>query len=167
MDGRLRYDEITQPAIGNLKLTENRPKVAVCGYNVMIPEFNEDGYLPPGVHAATMDEIAERFGASNEIRRAQIQSLVWLVDTARRGNAIGLCINGSFVTDVEEPNDIDCVLLIPQDVSDATVLHELQQGFPFLSLEVVTEVDEFAYFTQRFFASDRESVVKGMIEVIL
>lgn len=114
-----------------------------------------------------MDEIEERFGGSNVIRRAQFQSLVWLVEVARRAKADRLSINGSFVTDIDEPNDVDCVLLIPQDVSDSTVLHELQQGFPFLSLEVVTEVDEFAYFTQRFFASDRESVMKGMIEVKL
>jgi hypothetical protein len=29
---------------------------------VVIPDFDQDGYLPPGVHPATIDEIAERFG---------------------------------------------------------------------------------------------------------
>ena len=28
----------------------------------MIPPFNKNGYLPPGIHKASLDEIAERFG---------------------------------------------------------------------------------------------------------
>jgi hypothetical protein len=46
----------------------------------MIPPFNEHGYLPPGIHPATLDEIAERFGQESELRRDQMESLRWLVD---------------------------------------------------------------------------------------
>jgi hypothetical protein len=35
----------------------------------MIPPFNENGYLPPGIHLASLDEIAERFGRQSEMRR--------------------------------------------------------------------------------------------------
>jgi hypothetical protein len=38
----------------------------------MIPPFNELGFLPPGVHAATLAEIRDRFGGFSEIRRAQV-----------------------------------------------------------------------------------------------
>ena len=41
---------------------------------VMIPPFNENGYLPPGIHKASLEEIAERFGRQSEIRRAQMES---------------------------------------------------------------------------------------------
>jgi hypothetical protein len=41
----------------------------------MIPEFNDDGYLPPGIHTVTLEEIAARFGQESETRRAQMQSL--------------------------------------------------------------------------------------------
>lgn len=41
----------------------------------MIPDFNEHGYLPPGIHRATPAEIEERFGRGSEIRRAQMQLL--------------------------------------------------------------------------------------------
>jgi hypothetical protein len=27
----------------------------------MIPDFDDQGYLPPGIHGATLDEIAEAF----------------------------------------------------------------------------------------------------------
>ncbi len=28
----------------------------------MIPELDDQGYLPPGIHRASIDELAERFG---------------------------------------------------------------------------------------------------------
>lgn len=46
----------------------------------MIPEFNEHGTLPAGVHLATLEEIAARFGRETELRRVQMESLGWLVD---------------------------------------------------------------------------------------
>jgi hypothetical protein len=81
----------------------------------MIPEFSEQGYLPPGIHRATLAEIEERSGRGTEIRRAQMQSLYWLVDLARRAGIERLILNGSFVTDAFEPNDVDCVLLMGLD----------------------------------------------------
>ena len=77
----------------------------------MIPEFSDDGYLPPGIHFATLDEIAVRFGLEPELRRVPMEWLRWLVDLAKRGGVQRLIVNGSFVTDGWEPNDIDCVLL--------------------------------------------------------
>jgi hypothetical protein len=45
----------------------------------MIPPFNDDGRLPPGVHPATLDEIDARFGRGSELRRAQFESLRWMI----------------------------------------------------------------------------------------
>ena len=81
----------------------------------VIPPFNDQGYWPAGVHVATFDEVAARFGAESELRRAQIDSLRWLIDLARRAKAQRLIVNGSFVTDVFEPNDVDGVLLVASD----------------------------------------------------
>ena len=81
----------------------------------MIPDFNEHGYLPPGIHSATLEEIEEHFGRGSELRRAEMQSLRWLVDAARRAGVLRIIVNGSFVADVYEPNDVDCVLLIGPD----------------------------------------------------
>ncbi len=77
----------------------------------MIPAFYDNGYLPPGIHLATLDEIRDRFGLESEVRRAQMESLVWLVDLARSAGIRRIVVNGSFVTDILEPNDVDCVLL--------------------------------------------------------
>lgn len=42
----------------------------------MIPAFDEFGYLPPGIHPATLDEIDARFGGLSELRRVQMKSLI-------------------------------------------------------------------------------------------
>jgi Family of unknown function (DUF6932) len=81
----------------------------------VIADFNEHGYLPPGIHSATLDEIAVRFGSEWEVRRAQMESIRWLVDLARKAGAQRLIINGSFATEILEPNDVDCVLLPATD----------------------------------------------------
>ena len=133
----------------------------------MIPPFNENGYLPPGIHKASLDEIAERFGRQSEMRMAQMDSVRWLVDLVRHAGVERMILNGSFVTAIREPNDVDCVLLMMPDApKDQTVETVLEDGLPFLEVDVVSR-SEFDYFVERFFAADRRRILKGMIEVIL
>ena len=54
----------------------------------MIPPFDEQGYLPPGIHSATLEELVSRFGCGSELRRVQAESLRWLVDAARRAGVL-------------------------------------------------------------------------------
>ena len=132
----------------------------------MIPFFNEDGYLPPGVHRATLEEITARFGQESELRQVQMESLRWLVDLAQRAGVQRIVVNGSFVTDKLEPNDVDCVLLIGANFpSDAAAEAELLAGLPFINLELV-DAEGFQQFTERTFATDRNLIPKGMVEVI-
>jgi len=132
----------------------------------VIPDFNEQGYLPPGVYGATVEEIAERFGQGSELRRVQMESLLWLVDLARRAGVLRIIVDRSFVTDVYEPNDIDCVLLIGPDYPrDSTVDAELQQGLPFIQAELVLP-EVFDYYVNTLFGTDRRNVPKGLIEVL-
>jgi hypothetical protein len=127
----------------------------------MIPPFNESGFLPSGVHAATLGEIRDRFGEASEIRRAQMDSIGWLIDIAHRAWVSRIILNGSFVTDIMEPNDVDCVLLIaPGPSKDQMAEDELLQGLPFLDISLVGPKD-FDYFVRRFFALDRAQRTKG------
>jgi hypothetical protein len=74
-------------------------------------------------------------------------------------------VNGSFVTDKLEPNDVDCVLLIgPGFPHDAVAEVELLAGLPFINMELV-DLEGFRQFTERTFATDRNLVSKGMLEV--
>ena len=132
----------------------------------MIPDFNADGFLPPGVHRATLSEIRERFGGPSEIRRAQMESVGWLIDLAARAGVQRIVLNGSFVTNIIDPNDVDCVLLIgPGASKNPAAEDELLLGLPFLDISLVGQ-NEFDYFVERFFAVDRMLKIKGMVEVV-
>jgi hypothetical protein len=95
-----------------------------------------------------------------------MESLRWLVDLARRAGVLRIIVNGSFVTDKLEPNDVDCVLLIgPGFPHDAAAEAELLAGLPFINMELV-DPEAFRQFTERTFATDRNLVPKGMVEVL-
>ncbi len=131
----------------------------------MIPHFDDNGFLPPGIYPATVDEITERFGREPEVRRAQMESIRWLVEIAQRAGIERIVLNGSFVTHQYEPNDVDCALLIDREARlDRDAMDELIKGLPFLEINIV-EQTEFDLLTQ-YFATDRFRSRKGMLEVI-
>jgi hypothetical protein len=133
----------------------------------VIPELNDVGYLPPGVHQASLEEIAARFGQESEIRQVQMDSVRWLVEIAKNAGVERLIINGSFVTDAFEPNDVDCALLLSADFPlDPAAADDLTQGLPFIDLHM-TEAKEFAIMVEQLYGSDRDTIPKGVIEVIL
>jgi hypothetical protein len=119
------------------------------------------------VHVATLEEVIDRFGHGSEQREAQAQSLRWLVPLCRRAGVSKLLINGSFVTDKVEPNDVDCVALQgPSYSAISTEAAELRQGLPFIELKVVAQID-YDRFRDVLFASDRAMIDKGVVEVML
>jgi hypothetical protein len=132
----------------------------------MIPPFNDSGYLPAGVYPATLAEIAERFGGPSELRHVQMESVRWMVDLALRAGVLRIILNGSFVTDIMEPNDVDCVLLIPRGgPRDVEAFRELRAGLPFVSAAMVRTARRFDEYVLGIFAEDRWGTPKGVIEV--
>ena len=78
-----------------------------------------------------------------------------------------MILNGSFVTDAIDPNDVDCVLLVAADFhEDSEAAMELHEGLPFLDLEIVDE-SELLFLVEELFATDRETVPKGLVELML
>ncbi|MBI4581430.1 MAG: hypothetical protein HY718_17135 [Planctomycetes bacterium] len=133
----------------------------------MIPPFDDSGCLPAGIHAATLAEVEDRFGRQSELRRVQMESVRWMVDLAVRAGVQRIVLNGSFVTDIIEPNDVDCVLLVGRGYpNDSTAADELLAGLPFLEISVVRQ-HGFKRLVREFFATDRFHVPKGMVELIL
>jgi hypothetical protein len=142
----------------------------------MIPAFRSDGYLPEGLHVASEADVTFRFGSSSPRRRRLVLRLRRWIELAQKVKARRLLIDGSFVTEKREPNDIDAVILLPADFAD-----QIEQGFePALELEhmLLTRHPEeiFAaeddvdwrewmdFFTQTREADGRR---KGLVEVEL
>jgi hypothetical protein len=71
-----------------------------------IPEFNELGYLPPGVYEANWQEFLQRFGVNPH----RLKLATGLAAALRKLGIAGcrrVIVGGSFVTDKEQPNDFD------------------------------------------------------------
>lgn len=94
-----------------------------------------------------------------------MDSIRWMLELARKAAVRRIILNGSFVTDTIEPEDVDCVLLVADPTVDAEAEEELQDGLPFMDI-LLAGPEIFTDFTDRFFAFDRDRSTKGMIEVI-
>ena len=75
-----------------------------------IPELNQNGLLPCGVHDCTLVEIADFFGINAHRRRLCRNFVTCLEREIRPVFVYPILVDGSFVTDKDEPEDVDVVL---------------------------------------------------------
>jgi hypothetical protein len=73
----------------------------------VIPDLNEDGLLPPGVYPAGLEEIRQRFGGRNVVRRRLFGGLTQALQNLREAGVKRVYVDGSFVTDKAFPNGVD------------------------------------------------------------
>ena len=85
----------------------------------MLPDFTEQGLLPPGIHRATFEEFENhfvRFDMSDQ-RFRLFEKLRELYDEAKRSGFVKrFLVGGSFVTAKPEPNDFDCILVLDPSI---------------------------------------------------
>ncbi|MEQ8464638.1 DUF6932 family protein [Coleofasciculus sp. E1-EBD-02] len=72
----------------------------------MIPDFDENGNLPPGVHFCEWEGFVERFG-TNALRLRLIRGLQMAIEQLKAAGCRTMYINGSFVTIKADPGDFD------------------------------------------------------------
>jgi uncharacterized protein DUF6932 len=72
----------------------------------MIPPFDVNGNLPPGVHTATWQAFVRRFGTTTH-RRRLLAGLQAALNALRIAGCSMAYIDGSFVTAKQVPNDFD------------------------------------------------------------
>ena len=85
-----------------------------------LPEFNDQGDLPEGMHKARLAEVLERIGNGSEARQAATAVLrrIHQVVTAT-GKLERFLIFGSYITAKPDPHDVDVVLVMNDDFSMA------------------------------------------------
>ena len=136
----------------------------------MVPEFNERGYLPPGLHRADLVEVQQRFG-SNDTRSTLLRHLDDFVELVRSVGAKKLILDGSFVTAKQTPAGIDVILVLPDTFDtttrDARILLESRIRFNIHLFPVRAGDDEFFQHWVTFFGHDRNGVPKGLVEASL
>lgn len=72
-----------------------------------IPSLNENGELKEGEYVATLDEIEVAYGLSSDRRKFLMQGLRKAAENLEKAGVKKIWVNGSFITEKEEPNDID------------------------------------------------------------
>ncbi len=85
----------------------------------MIPQFDNEGYLPQGVHDATWEELAARYG-TNTRRQQLLAGLLQGLRALKHAGCHTAYVDGSFVTDKIEPNDFDATWDV-QDVDGSLI----------------------------------------------
>jgi hypothetical protein len=73
---------------------------------VPIPDFDEHGVLPPGVHVATWPEVRARYGYTAH-RRKLLNGLEQALASLKEAGCRRAYIDGSFVTKKRRPGDFD------------------------------------------------------------
>ena len=110
----------------------------------MLPEFNGEGDLPPGVHTANWEEFRSRFGAATSRRVwlfRRFQALLELAEST--GKLRRTFVWGSFVTTKLNPKDLDILLIMNEDFEVEQIAPPAQIIFDSVRAKLVFESDVF------------------------
>ena len=143
----------------------------------VIPEFDENGNLPPGVHFCEWEEFNKKFG-TNYKRERMIDGLELVMTQLKAAGCRTIYINGSFVTSEPEPNDFDaCYDRETVDMdnlrvnaprlfnhSDRNAQKAKYRGEVFPSDQPVGNYGDNSF---EFFQTDRDQNKKGIIAIDL
>ena len=139
----------------------------------MIPPFQPDGNLPPGIHTATWEEVTQRFGG-NAQRQRLLAGLRRAIANLQDAGCRRIYLNGSFVTAKPYPNDFDAcwetdgvdwdaiapVLYDAYGVQDDSQRQKAQYGG-----ELYPVGERFGYGVFQFFQGDRQQRRKSIIAI--
>lgn len=112
-----------------------------------IPECDALGFLPPGIHDCTLDEVAARFCRTAH-RAALFEALLrWLAAWRAAGLAPPVYIDGGFVTlKPEPPRDIDVIADVSGlDLRDATVVASVRRLLDHDAIAAEYGIEAFPY----------------------
>jgi len=140
----------------------------------MIPDFENNGKLPPGIHHATWDEFIKKFGYNNK-RVWLLKGLRLLLDELNEVRCTAVYVDGSFVTKKEIPGDYDLCWkmdgVLIEDL-DSALTNYTQAGKEIIEEKYRGDIRgaEFAVRETgksylEFFQHDRDGRSKGIVEL--
>lgn len=141
----------------------------------MVPDYEPGtGYLPPGIHNATWEEIVGRYGYTAQ-RLELLASLKAGLDALRLAGCRRVYIDGSFVTAKRAPRDFDVCwessgvqvkLLHPALRTFANLRAAQKAAFRGEFFPADARADARRSYLD-FFQSDRDGTTKGIISINL
>ena len=141
----------------------------------MIPPFQPDGNLPPGIHTATWEEVVARFGG-NPQRNRLLDGLRRAIANLQAAGCRRLYLNGSFITSKPDPDDFDgCWVSEGVDASrvspifldrDDLFVHRRRRQLAEFGGELIPDVFYWSGVVE-FFQKDDQDNPKGVILIEL
>lgn len=138
-----------------------------------IPALGQNGELPPGEHSASLDEVEQSFGLSTPWRVGLMRGLRAAAANLASAGVRQIWINGSFVTEKLEPNDIDgcweytpevnLAQLDPVFLSTSRLPMKAKFGVEFFPACVIEAASGLPF--PRFFQINRDGEPKGIVVV--
>ncbi len=142
------------------------------------PEFNVNGDLPVDIYNATLAEVLEHFGKGSLQRQVVALRLKKVYFSAMQTKEVlRSIVYGSFVTNKENPNDVDIFMVMQDDFNPNTVVGKIRLIFKHLTSQeyegasifwgtksgIIGDVDEFVAGWQ----IKRDQSRRGIIEIEL
>ena len=143
-----------------------------------LPAFNENGDLPEGIHPASLAEVVSRFGAGTPQRMEVTERLKRICQmAAATGELDRFIVFGSFVSDEDNPNDVDVILVMRNDFrpencpSESSVLFDHARADDELSASIFwvrpdmllgEPLEQFLAFWQ----TKRAGGQRGIVEIV-
>lgn len=135
-----------------------------------IPKFNKMGLLDKGIYQCKAKEFIKRFCYGEETVRSKYKEVLeQMFAFAVRNGVKSIIVAGSFVTDKENPNDIDCIIIFPNEKYIPMKTDELL-SIEDCELDVMFASEnnkELVYSLINMFAVNRFELSVGMVEILL
>lgn len=143
----------------------------------MIPDFNENGELPEGIHLVNLGEIKERF-CFNERRNYLFINLLKVINEIKSVDGKVIYIDGSFISNKENPSDIDICWGEKEQLKEEFMLDALSKspklmfhGFQSLNIDCfhaytkVLDSKSNLYYLDFFQKSKNTDFKKGILQI--
>ncbi|MEP6923728.1 MAG: hypothetical protein ABI954_04615 [Pyrinomonadaceae bacterium] len=141
------------------------------------PDFNKNGDLPVGIYPATLQETLDRFGEGSLQRQLVARRLVKVYRLAKSTDRLSrFVIYGSFVTNKENPNDVDVFLVMDENFDKDAFGSEVRKVFEHLEsqndfgVSIFWARKQFILENEQLFIEDwqikRDKTRRGIVEII-
>lgn len=144
----------------------------------MLPELTKNGFLPEGIWNCEIEEFTSRFAVFQKTdRRISLFSKLenFLTELSDIKFVKEVIVDGSYVTEKDEPNDIDIILVLGEDFENAEIPFwiinrldaiQLKKKYQFDIKIVIFESSSYFEYLD-FFQNVRQSNLrKGIVRLI-
>lgn len=139
------------------------------------------GFLPPGVHDMTLEEVGRQYGSfsSTDKRPSLFKKLQQFADQAKAAGFVRfLIVNGSFISSKSNPGDIDLIVVVDPAILEVGDLppcqynvlssRRIRKAYPFDVFVVHEGSGAYAHYLALFSrVKDNPDDSKGVVRVRL